>query len=73
MHNAIRTSEIEGEHLDVDSVGLSVARQLELEQAALVNVSKPTVTRDLADLLDKGCLRKLPSGGRSTRYVVGYL
>jgi Fic family protein len=40
---------------------------------ALAKVSKPTATRDLADLLEKGCLRKLPGGGRSTRYVVGYV
>lgn len=37
---------------------------------SLARVSKATATRDLADLLDKGCLRKLPGGGRSTRYVV---
>jgi Fic family protein len=37
---------------------------------ALVKVSKPTATRDLADLLEKGCLIKLPGGGRSTRYTV---
>ncbi len=35
---------------------------------SLAKVSKPTATRDLADLLEKGCLRKLPGGGRSTRY-----
>jgi Fic family protein len=37
---------------------------------ALTGASKPTATRDLADLLDKGCLIKLPGGGRSTRYAV---
>ncbi|MES9899498.1 MAG: Fic family protein [Sedimenticola sp.] len=37
---------------------------------ALAKVSKPTATRDLADLLHKGCLKKLPGGGRSTRYAV---
>ncbi|MDO3383682.1 Fic family protein [Gilvimarinus algae] len=39
---------------------------------ALAKVSKPTATRDLADLLEKGCLKKLPGGGRSTRYGVGF-
>ncbi|RDB43124.1 Fic family protein [Halomonas sp. DQ26W] len=35
-------------------------------------VSKATATRHLSDLLAKGCLEKLPGGGRSTRYrVVG--
>jgi Fic family protein len=37
---------------------------------SMTQVSKATATRDLAELLDKGCLRKLPGGGRSTRYVV---
>ena len=37
---------------------------------SLAKVSKATATRDLTELLDKGCLKKLPGGGRSTRYVV---
>lgn len=37
---------------------------------SMVGVSKPTATRDLADLVNKDCLRKLPGGGRSTRYVL---
>lgn len=37
---------------------------------SLANVSKATATRDLSDLLEKGCLQKLPGGGRSTRYAV---
>ncbi|WP_271910230.1 Fic family protein [Vreelandella alkaliphila] len=37
---------------------------------ALAKVSKATATRDLAELLEKGCLSKLPGGGRSTRYTV---
>ena len=37
-----------------------------------VKVSKATATRDLTDLLEKGCLTKLPGGGRSTRYVIDY-
>lgn len=36
IQNAIRTSEIEGEHLDVASVRSSVARQLGVEQIGLV-------------------------------------
>lgn len=35
----------------------------------LTKVSKPTATRDLTDLLDKGCLIKI-GGGRSTRYTI---
>lgn len=35
---------------------------------AVAKVSKATATRHLADLLEKGCLLKLPGGGRSTRY-----
>lgn len=37
---------------------------------SLAKVSKATATRELADLLEKGCIRKLPGGGRSTRYVL---
>lgn len=37
---------------------------------ALTGASKPTATRDLADLLAKGCLQRLPGGGRSTRYAL---
>jgi Fic family protein len=32
--------------------------------------SKATATRDLADLVEKGCLVKLDKGGRSTRYAL---
>jgi Fic family protein len=35
---------------------------------AVAKVSKATATRHLADLLSKGCLQRLPGGGRSTRY-----
>jgi len=37
---------------------------------AVAKVSKATATRHLADLLDKGCLERLPGGGRSTRYQI---
>ncbi|MAB42576.1 MAG: cell filamentation protein Fic [Pseudomonadales bacterium] len=37
---------------------------------AVAKVSKATATRHLADLLEKGCIEKLPGGGRSTRYRV---
>ncbi len=37
---------------------------------SLAKVSKAAATRDLADLLDKGCLARLPGGGRSTRYTI---
>jgi len=40
---------------------------------AVANVSKATATRHLADLLEKGCVSKLPGGGRSTRYRVQVL
>lgn len=35
---------------------------------AIARTSKATATRDLADLLAKGCLQQLPGGGRSSRY-----
>ena len=39
---------------------------------AVAKVSKATATRHLGDLMDKGFLRRLPGGGRSTRYVVDW-
>ncbi|MBV4472128.1 Fic family protein [Pseudomonas siliginis] len=39
---------------------------------AVAKVSKATATRHLAELLDKGCLQRLPGGGRSTRYKISY-
>jgi Fic family protein len=36
----------------------------------ITKVSKATATRHLSDLLDKGCIEKLPGGGRSTRYQI---
>lgn len=40
---------------------------------AVAKVSKATATRHLSDLLAKGCIEKLPGGGRSTRYQVSVL
>lgn len=37
---------------------------------SLGRVSKATSTRELADLVRKDCLHKLPGGGRSTRYAL---
>lgn len=37
---------------------------------AVAKVSKATATRHLTDLLEKGCIRRLPGGGRSTRYEI---
>lgn len=37
---------------------------------AVAGVSKATASRHLSDLVDKGCLVKLPGGGRSTRYQI---
>lgn len=39
---------------------------------AVAKVSKATATRHLSDLLEKGCITRLPGGGRSTRYQVNY-
>ena len=36
---------------------------------SLTKISKATATRDLTELVAKGCLEKLPGGGRSTRYT----
>ena len=37
---------------------------------AVAQVSKATATRHLSDLLSRGCIVRLPGGGRSTRYVI---
>jgi len=37
---------------------------------SLADVSKATATRDLAELVNKACLKQLPGGGRSTRYAI---
>ena len=37
---------------------------------AVAKVSKATATRHLGDLVEKGCLARLPGGGRSTRYQI---
>jgi Fic family protein len=37
---------------------------------AVAKVSKATATRHLSDLVEKGCLARLPAGGRSTRYQI---
>lgn len=37
---------------------------------AVAKVSKATATRHLAELVGKGCLARLPGGGRSTRYTI---
>lgn len=39
---------------------------------AVAKVSKATATRHLAELLEKGCLARMPGGGRSTRYRINY-
>lgn len=37
---------------------------------SMTGVSKATATRDLTDMMEKGCLMQLPGGGRSTRYAL---
>jgi Fic family protein len=39
---------------------------------AVAKVSKATATRHLSDLTEKGLLRRLPGGGRSTRYEIDW-
>jgi Fic family protein len=39
---------------------------------AVAKVSKATATRHLTELLEKGYLKRLPDGGRSTRYQINY-
>lgn len=39
---------------------------------AVAKVSKATATRHLSDLVAKGCITRLPGGGRSTRYQINH-
>lgn len=55
----------------LDAAGEEFAQGINARKyQSLAKVSKATATRDLAELLEKGCLYKLPGGGRSTRYSV---
>ena len=52
----------------LDTAGEEFAQGINARKyQALAKVSKATATRDLAELVEKGCLEKLPGGGRSTR------
>lgn len=54
--------------LDGDfSEGISAAKY-----QAVGRVSKPTATRHLSDLVEKGCLKKQEGGGRNTRYQLSF-
>lgn len=50
---------------DAFAEGISAA-----QYKKITKVSKATATRHFSDLLDKGCLEKLPGGGRSTKYQI---
>ena len=64
----------------IGAAGVDASAQTELDTLlqnmiaaqyqAVAKVSK--ATRHLSDLLEKGCLEKLPGGGRSTRYQINW-
>ncbi|UYG00638.1 Fic family protein [Halomonas sp. GD1P12] len=57
----------------LDTAGVEFAQGINARKyQSLAKVSKATATRDLAELLEKGCLVKLPGGGRSTRYSIPF-
>jgi len=66
----------------IGAAGVDASAQTELDTLlqnmiaaqyqAVAKVSKATATRHLSDLLEKGCLEKLPGGGRSTRYQINW-
>ncbi len=66
VQTALRSSEIEGEVLNARSVRSSVVNKLGLQTAGFTRTGHPS--RELSGLVQKGCLQKLPGGGRSTRY-----
>lgn len=68
MLNRLLNGDLLSEKPDAGSTGGISAAQYR----AVAKVSKATATRHLADLLVKGCLLKLPGGGRSTRYEINW-
>lgn len=55
----------------LDSAGEEFSQGINTSKyKSLTDVSKATATRDLAELVAKGCLKQLPGGGRSTRYTI---
>ncbi|MCU7248930.1 Fic family protein [Pseudomonas koreensis] len=75
---AHRTSELSTEQIKVlnrllDGGERSFEHGISAAQyQSVAKVSKATATRHLAELLEKGCLQRLPGGGRSTRYQIAY-
>ncbi len=53
------------ENDDEDAANINASKYMNITR-----VSKATATRELTDLLQKHCLKKLPGGGRSTKYVI---
>lgn len=55
----------------LDTAGEEFAQGINARKyQSLAKVSKATATRDLAELVEKSCLFRLPGGGRSTRYAL---
>lgn len=55
----------------LDSVGEEFKQGINASKyQSLAKVSKSTATRDLSELVVKGCIIQLPAGGRSTRYTI---
>ncbi len=55
----------------LDSSGQEFGQGIAARQyQGIAGVSKATATRDLAELVEKKCLKKLPAEGRNTRYVL---
>lgn len=78
-HQALSTEQIkvlnrllDGNLLADDARGGFVHGINAAQYVAVTKVSKATATRHLVDLLEKGCLVRLPGGGRSTRYQINW-
>ncbi len=57
----------------LDSTGKEFWQGIAARQyQGIAGVSKATATRDLAELVEKKCLKKLPAEGRNTRYVLNF-
>jgi len=66
---ALSTRQIKVLNRLLDGLGEEFQRGINASQyKGIAGVSKATATRDLSELVSKGCILALPGGGRSSRY-----
>lgn len=73
-HCALNERQVKVLNRMLDNIGQEFTEGLSARHyRAIAKTSSATATRDLTDLVSKGCLQPLPGGGRSTRYGLGLL